>query len=509
MSTAPAVPMPPPDVPPPAWSSRTTKPVCRYGSACARKNPRHFLDFAHAASGSSSSSTPAAAATPKSLPMARPRTEGAAPKRCKFGCGRPPNRTGSKVFNTCCRQCGICQGAGDHDESCAGGRAARPKTSSVGGSRPSEAAAFITADLALELRRRAHACQAAGDSEAAESLFADSLEGLQAAKAKAPAGGTAAKLIERVLYALDTKSGDAESNRVFETEVDLELERLIAELDAATSAAKAAKSGTSVVALCKFGCKRHVNAGLTKEGKPFDTCCRTCASSRGAGSHDASCTGGSVASTSEIALIQTEVSAYTGDGSMPVREDKEAVRAALRALGLNDEWPPALTSREVRRRYMREALACHPDKGPAEEFETRTARFQEVSAAYALLEVEFAYLEEATSGEGTTVGTRSEAKGGYAELEDAPAGSAGPPTQSLASDISALALPPPPSTYRSNGVSESEAKPVKSVSSISVLSSLFFGCAQEPLLEKDDVVETTGGPPRPLWSKSRWDIDLF
>ena len=44
-------------------------------------------------------------------------------------------------------------------------------------------------------------------SEAAETLFADSLDGLQAAKAKAPAGGTAAKLIVRVLYALDTQSG--------------------------------------------------------------------------------------------------------------------------------------------------------------------------------------------------------------------------------------------------------------------------------------------------------------
>lgn len=366
----------------------------------------------------------------------------------------------------------------------------------------------MTADLALELRRRAHACEAAGDAEAAESLFVDSLEGLQAAKAKAPAGGTAAKLIERVLTALETKSGDAETNRVFEEEVDLELEKLIAELDAATSAAKAAQktsSSSSVVALCKFGCKRTVNPGLTRDGKPFDTCCRTCASCKGAGSHDATCTGGSVASTSDIALVTTTLDAYTGDGSMPAKPDKDSpVRAALRVLGLNDDWPSALTSREVRRRYMREAMACHPDKGTAEELESRTKRFQEVSAAYALLEVEFAYLEDPTAA-GTSATHSS--KGGYAELEGGYSAGKLP----LASEASLLALPPPPSSsVQSIQPPARPPPPKRSTSSRSVLSSLFFGCQQDPGVEKDDA-ETipVGAPPAKPSTYTNWDINLF
>mmetsp|Transcript_53448 Transcript_53448/g.148086 ORF Transcript_53448/g.148086 Transcript_53448/m.148086 type:complete len:522 (-) Transcript_53448:157-1722(-) len=44
-------------------------------------------------------------------------------------------------------------------------------------------------------------------------------------------------------------------------------------------------------ALCKMGCGRQVPGGRTRSGKPFDTCCRSCAVSPGAGVHDARCPG--------------------------------------------------------------------------------------------------------------------------------------------------------------------------------------------------------------------------
>mmetsp|Transcript_64489 Transcript_64489/g.124268 ORF Transcript_64489/g.124268 Transcript_64489/m.124268 type:complete len:511 (+) Transcript_64489:28-1560(+) len=43
--------------------------------------------------------------------------------------------------------------------------------------------------------------------------------------------------------------------------------------------------------LCKFGCGCKVKAGLTGGGRPYDTCCKTCAVSHGTGGHDADCPG--------------------------------------------------------------------------------------------------------------------------------------------------------------------------------------------------------------------------
>mmetsp|Transcript_75639 Transcript_75639/g.137903 ORF Transcript_75639/g.137903 Transcript_75639/m.137903 type:complete len:136 (+) Transcript_75639:1-408(+) len=42
---------------------------------------------------------------------------------------------------------------------------------------------------------------------------------------------------------------------------------------------------------CKFGCGRLAAAGFTRSGKPMDTCCKTCAMSRGGGGHDPGCQG--------------------------------------------------------------------------------------------------------------------------------------------------------------------------------------------------------------------------
>eukprot|EP00931_Biecheleriopsis_adriatica_P117467 TRINITY_DN92987_c0_g1_i1.p1 TRINITY_DN92987_c0_g1~~TRINITY_DN92987_c0_g1_i1.p1 ORF type:complete len:517 (+),score=99.65 TRINITY_DN92987_c0_g1_i1:52-1602(+) len=42
---------------------------------------------------------------------------------------------------------------------------------------------------------------------------------------------------------------------------------------------------------CKFGCGRNAAPGRTRSGRPFDTCCRSCARSRGAGKHCPDCLG--------------------------------------------------------------------------------------------------------------------------------------------------------------------------------------------------------------------------
>mmetsp|Transcript_17096 Transcript_17096/g.38848 ORF Transcript_17096/g.38848 Transcript_17096/m.38848 type:complete len:533 (-) Transcript_17096:6-1604(-) len=49
-------------------------------------------------------------------------------------------------------------------------------------------------------------------------------------------------------------------------------------------------AGGPEVTLCKFGCGCSVQPGLFR-GKPYSTCCRSCAISPGAGVHDASCPG--------------------------------------------------------------------------------------------------------------------------------------------------------------------------------------------------------------------------
>jgi len=56
--------------------------------------------------------------------------------------------------------------------------------------------------------------------------------------------------------------------------------------------------------LCKFGCGCRVQPGTTRSGKPFDTCCRSCAVSPAAGVHDPKCLGppdGSAAASSMLA----------------------------------------------------------------------------------------------------------------------------------------------------------------------------------------------------------------
>jgi DnaJ-class molecular chaperone len=75
---------------------------------------------------------------------------------------------------------------------------------------------------------------------------------------------------------------------------------------------------------------------------------------------------------------------------------------ALRVLGFDDAWPTELTMREIRRRYMREALLNHPDKGSAAEKDWRTVKFQEIAEAYAVLESSLAILERTRSGEDAT-----------------------------------------------------------------------------------------------------------
>ncbi|CAE8726067.1 unnamed protein product [Polarella glacialis] len=60
---------------------------------------------------------------------------------------------------------------------------------------------------------------------------------------------------------------------------------------------------------------------------------------------------------------------------------------------------------------MREALGCHPDKGPPEEKAWRTTKFQELSDAYSTLEVQMAILER-IRGPGVAAAAPEQGAGG-------------------------------------------------------------------------------------------------
>jgi len=396
--------------------------------------------------------------------------------------------------------------------------------------------------LALELRRRAQACEAAGDAEGAKSLWKDSVEGLEAAKAKAPPGSAAARLLDRVLAALGSSAQgsnvDMETNAKFEFEVDTELERLIAELDTAVFASTppavptATLSASAVVAMCRLGCKRPVCAGLTKEGKPFDTCCRGCAVNKAAGSHDATCQGGGVPDTRELAVPCDAVEVYgdgAGGGPQGSEDAAEEARAALRDLGLDDEWPTALIMREVRRRYMREALKCHPDKGPEEERGSRTERFQRLSSAYAMLELFLAMCEggeeEAGAAPSGTVAGGAAAGSGAAAISDAEgravaAGEPLPPPSAHGARA-ALMLALPPVAEEEDAADAAEAAPpsvplLKSTLSMTSSRSIFscmLGTAPEVAQDTEEIrPDSLPSPVVASSSKSapkRWPSDLF
>lgn len=450
-------------------------------------------------------------------------------RRCKFGCGRAAHASAVRSFDTCCRRCGLCQGGGDHDASCAGGHAqasfAATAPSSPSGGGRSEAAALVTADLALELRRRAQACEQAGDAEGARSLWADSLDGLRAAADKAPPGGTAARLLERLLLAAEAAPHggrqEEETNATFECEVDAELERLLAQLDAVAAASKEAGGGAvgvaaagAVAMLCKFGCKHLVAPGLAKDGRPYQTCCRSCAFAKGGGAHDASCSGwaAAVPETRELALASDAVEAYTGDAEIPQDRGSAAARAALRELGLDDEWPTSLTLREVRRRYMREALRCHPDKGCDEERLERTERFQRLSAAFSILELQLSLVEEGPlpPAAGNEAAFRGTGVGAAALAGTCDAGASFlMPRHEVTASTGTLALPPAPEeAIPPAALATSRPLPPLPAPGGSIFG--FFLCTAPDLqAERGDVVVADVPTAAVPAGSSRWPTDLF
>ncbi|CAE8624821.1 unnamed protein product, partial [Polarella glacialis] len=304
-----------------------------YGARCVRRNPQHLADFSHPAGGATASTDsrkdegpvlhPPPVPPPRPPPAIAPPPPPAAAgqvRRCKFGCGQVVNRDARRVYDTCCRLCGVCQGSGRHDACCAGG-ATEDKaagSSSAAEEAEGEAAALLAADYALELRRRAFDFQLQGDSAGAKQLLADSGEQLELAKSRVPRGSKLAGILEAAVHAWRRAEGltnDNDSNECvedgFEERVDQELERLVAELEkvlqetAPTAARRMPDSGTgrgssaivaastALVPHCRFGCGRVAN---TSKRGAFDTCCRACAMSQGVGGHDSGCTG---AATSE------------------------------------------------------------------------------------------------------------------------------------------------------------------------------------------------------------------
>mmetsp|Transcript_45013 Transcript_45013/g.104199 ORF Transcript_45013/g.104199 Transcript_45013/m.104199 type:complete len:553 (-) Transcript_45013:164-1822(-) len=77
---------------------------------------------------------------------------------------------------------------------------------------------------------------------------------------------------------------------------------------------------------CKFGCGRPVQPGKTRSGKPFDTCCRTCALNQGIGLHDHCCGGKKGANTTRLACkngatCQNRTEAHLAELAHPLDED--------------------------------------------------------------------------------------------------------------------------------------------------------------------------------------------
>lgn len=429
-----------------AMACSDQRPVCKYGASCLRKNPQHFKDFRHPASGdvgaiaavlspdklkgkgkgsakgsgkgysAGNSAVPPppadnAASPLPSPPAARAPQAEATGRKCKFGCGRAVAKDSRRSYNTCCRRCGVCQGSGEHDEHCSGGACSSDARSSA----PSEAMALVAVDHALELRRRAKECETAGEITASESLLSDAAERLETARAQMPPTSKLALLLDRILAVSRGPGNDITPMNPLEDEVDAELDRLVAELDETVSAARQAgilatvpsaqKPDTSLAAVCTFGCGRVASRG-------FSTCCRACAKCRGGGSHDVNCTGPVATPSTALVPICTALATTSGSGSdggargeggtegtKGVSWGEAPAQAALRSLGLDDAWPTELTLREIRRRYMREALSCHPDKGSTAERDWRTVKFQEIADAYATLESAVAVLERIRSGE--------------------------------------------------------------------------------------------------------------
>jgi len=240
-----------------------------------------------------------------------------------------------------------------------------------------------------------------------------------------------------------------------EEEIDAKFDMLIMELErtlatllerssspAVTTAVSLSRNpGFALAAVCKYGCGRTAKPGQSG-GRAYDTCCRACAKGKGGGRHDADCTGTTgtastalVPASTALAVITDALEPHTGPaaagyggasssaGAGGSRDSAGAAtggganpaQEALRLLGLGDEWPTDLTMREIRRRYMRECLACHPDKGPPEEKEWRTSRFQQLSTAYGTLELQMAVLERIRGAGGG---------GSYADAEGGPSSAA-------------------------------------------------------------------------------------
>jgi len=304
----------------------------------------------------------------------------------------------------------------------------QPVSSTEQGALSDEVVALMATDYALELRRRARLLEQQGDMEGAMELYADSVKHLERASSRMPATN-ALKHDVATLRREDesNESGHRDADRSLigsvEDRVEAQLDSVVAELEDVLQAAQRARSqsqGRRPARTCKF-CGKAANRG-------YDTCCRKCARCRGAGSHDEGCPAMAAAVPctdlvpASTVLVQSS-EAIDADDTGPAGSSRGAgasavVRAqvALRALGLDDEWPTELTMREIRRRYMRESLLSHPDKGPEEEKSWRTARFQELSEAYSTLEALMALQESVgqdalarqgdSSGTGSSPGTR-------------------------------------------------------------------------------------------------------
>merc|ERR1712113_396977 len=106
----------------------------------------------------------------------------------------------------------------------------------------------------------------------------------------------------------------------------------------------------AVTGTCKFGCGRPVapatGTGATR--KFYDTCCRACAKSKGAGKHEEHCSEMPtciIPACAEIVPASTAIESHDGKtagASAGGSSVDDGPSRALRVLGLDDTWPSEL-----------------------------------------------------------------------------------------------------------------------------------------------------------------------
>jgi len=263
-----------------------------------------------------------------------------------------------------------------------------------------QVAAVMAVDRALELRRRAKIFEVANDVARADVLLKDGASQLERACAKLPHGSRIAVLSKSVLAAWHTSDFSQEQNvHMLEKLIAAEVDRLIGELGSAHRKGLGRAESAADDAESAVQARADLMSDLAVISPPSSPTKSKFSELVPMPPSSGSATGGSSERKfdGEAGNASGSKPGSARKPRKPGRNNRDSsshpAQAALRVLHLDDEWPTDLTMGEIRRRYMREALQSHPDKGPPSEKGWRTTRFQDISNAYTTLETYIPALE--------------------------------------------------------------------------------------------------------------------